>query len=593
MSLFCSKSRSAWIFIFAVSLFPDFLIAQEGLTSVMGSHQEAISHAYTEVSLEGMTLDEKVGQLLMIGFPQMKLDSQLQKHLLKYKISSFIFFKRNIVNLSQVAQFNLALRTFTKQRLNTDSLIAVDQEGGLVARLQTQPRIPNAYSVGLTKNPELANDLGVETGQILRQYGFNMNLAPVLDLSDVKVPTFIGLRSFGFNPDVVSQMSSRYASGLLSSGVLPTAKHFPGMTLISQDPHQGSIASMRTADEIRGVDLLPYQRFVELGPNTAIMLSHLAYPSLDATKTPAIFSHKIAHDVLRNDLKFEGLVITDDIQMKSSIEIAKPWVNAIRSLKAGADIIIFSWSFHDQEMAFNEIKKAISSGDLPMELVDTKVKRILAVKKFYSLQTIRPILSEATVHLSAKLAEIDAKITSHHALSISSQIKNLDPDKNLCVYSSNQHFISAFKQESLKKIKFYQFGAKTKPSTLSRHMERNSCLLNFITVYGKLSANMLAQAKTAAVTNKTFVINFSHSSVVSSFWPKSQSFEFGFPHFGAGRIIAQMIKRTRHQRYLSNLSDESSTEFRKGASDEPDLNPLERAPNPFERYPSGHRLRTQ
>ena len=417
------KFHLVWIIILAIGLFPDFLIAQENFEPV------------TSVNVSELSLDEKVGQLLMIGFPQVDFDKKLQAHIQKIHASSFIFFKRNIEDFSQAAKLTQALNQFVYSVSKTSALIAIDQEGGAVARITTTPATPNAFSVGLTKNPEIAYELGQETGRILKQYGFNMNLAPVLDITDSQKNNFIGLRSFSSYFDITASLGFKYSQGLIDSKVLPTAKHFPGMASVFKDPHLGLVESPRSFDQIQKEDLFPYKKFIELGPNTAIMLSHLTYPSLDSTKAPALFSRKISTDILRNELKFTGLVVTDDIQMRSSQSVSTTWENAIKSLKAGADLIILSWSQQQQEKTFIEIKKAIENGSLSIAEIDAKVARILAVKKFFANPNISIPTEKRRIHPSNRLAEINQKILTYSIGSLLTEIKNIELKKSVCVYS--------------------------------------------------------------------------------------------------------------------------------------------------------------
>lgn len=521
--------------------FPDLLTAQESGLKVNE----------VDVALQKMSLDEKVGQLLMIGFPQSRLDIRLQKHIQKIHASAFILFKRNIESLSQVSDLNSKLRKFTRHISPEAPLIAIDQEGGAVARIATVPSAPTAFSVGLTKNPALAYELGAEMGKILKTYGFNMNLAPVLDLTDLKKANFIGLRSFSSEAETAAMMSTQYSRGLIESGVLPTAKHFPGMTSISQDPHLELIASPRSADELRKEDLIPYLKYFELGPLTAIMMSHLIYPALDSTKTPAIYSRKISRDLLRTELGYSGLVITDDIQMRTPDSSTKTWTNAIDSLKAGADILILSWSFRDQEKTFFEIKRSVELGILPIQELDEKVRRILVVKRGFSKSEPQPIKGEVTVHYSKKLEEVTNKILSTNIQAIMPELKNLRLSSGVCVYSTSSHFSNSFGFEKKLSTKTYQLKPETKPASLALHMKKNRCNLNLIPIYGRLSSRLLSEIKDASLTQKTFVINFSHPMILSGVWPDKQTIQVGHAYSNSGLALARALVKLGEQQQIA------------------------------------------
>ncbi|HEY8271087.1 MAG TPA: glycoside hydrolase family 3 N-terminal domain-containing protein, partial [Pseudobdellovibrionaceae bacterium] len=212
-----------------------------------------------------MSLDQKVGQLFLIGFPQQSVDPQLENFIKKYKISSFILFKRNISSLSQVAKMNAQLQKISVAASVISPIIAVDQEGGQVARIPTRPPIPNAMSIGQTEDLGLARSLGQETAKIISTLGFNMNLAPVLDISNPDSQSFIGQRSFGSNADKVSSIGVALSRGLLDEAVIPTAKHFPGVGSICEDPHKKVVEYNASAEAFSERDLKPFEEFSKLG----------------------------------------------------------------------------------------------------------------------------------------------------------------------------------------------------------------------------------------------------------------------------------------------------------------------------------------
>lgn len=348
-------------------LFPNFVLASK-IDKVI---DEKISK---------MSLEEKAGQLVMFGFPQTELSPDLQSFIKAHKPGSFLLFKRNITNTEQIKKLNQDLYRLSYQATNLPPLIAVDQEGGSVSRIPIFPKHPNAISVGQTQNSEIANQVGYHIGKFLRELGFNINLAPVLDLSSPHISSFIGERSFGSDPELVSQLTKRYSDGLLRSHVLPTAKHFPGSGSIKTDPHDSIVKNLSTKDDLNKRDLRPYHEFKKLGRTSAVMLSHFIYPDID--NVPATFSSKIIKNILREEIGFKGLVISDDLQMKGAKSILLPEEGAIKALLAGADIVMLSWSQTNQKNAIQRIKKAISSQELSSQELNEKLKRILYAKAF-------------------------------------------------------------------------------------------------------------------------------------------------------------------------------------------------------------------
>jgi beta-N-acetylhexosaminidase len=533
-----------------LALFPNFLIAQ------------------TPPKVEQMSVDQKVGQLFLIGFPQQKVDTQLENFIKTYKISSFILFKRNISSLSQVARMNSQLQVLAAKATSSMPIIAVDQEGGQVARVPTKPPIPNAMSVGQTQDAELAYSLGQETAKIIRTLGFNMNLAPVLDISSPDSDSFIGQRSFGSDADKVSSIGYSLSKGLLDEAVIPTAKHFPGVGAVAGDPHKKTVQYKASAQTFYDRDIKPFNEFSKLGANTAIMLSHLTYPTLDPTNSPATLSPHIIKDILREKVGYTGLVITDDIQMKGLTNVSTTSDAALAALKAGADVIMMTWSFKDQARAIDRVKKAVASGELTEEELNEKVSRILSVKEFLHKKTPRlgDIESPKVVALSTKkLREIESRILDFNlkvALKKSSEVyaerapaaipEEKNPKSPVCIFSPTDDFISSFKKSNLN-LKAVKTTLKTKPAMLADYMKKNSCRYGVYVVHGKRTA-VLLEKMPAALMQKMLVVNLNSPNLV----PDPEKFlnvvNLYFAHPDAGKKVAENIRALARRGHLGQFA---------------------------------------
>lgn len=526
--------------------------------------------AQTPPSVEEMTVDQKVGQLFLIGFPQKTVDSQLESFVKKYKISSFILFKRNISSLGQVANMNAQLQQLALKNSTTLPIIAVDQEGGQVARVPTRPPIPNAMSIGQTQDPELAHSLGQETAKIIRTLGFNMNLAPVLDISNPNSDSFIGLRSFGSDAQKVSSIGVSLSKGLLDEAVIPTAKHFPGVGSISEDPHKKTVEYKASAETLYDRDLKPFEEFAKLGPNTAIMLSHFSYPTLDATHTPATLSPKIIKEILRKQIGFNGLIITDDIQMKGLSEVSNPHEAGLRALKAGADIIMMTWSFKEQAKAIERVKQAVANGELTMEELNEKVSRILAVKAFLHKNSpqIGDIKSSNVVALSTKkLRDIESRILDFN-IRVATQKsktpqggrvpaaiaeKTINTKAPICVYSSMEEFIDSFKKANLP-MTAIKTTARTRPKELVTSMTKNGCSYGVYAVYGKKTATVL-EGVPKEIAKKFLVINLNTPSLITNSEKFLNVVNLYSPHPDAGKKVADNIRALARRGVLGEFAN--------------------------------------
>ncbi len=535
---------------FIFLLFPNFVLAQ------------------VPPSVEELSLDQKVGQLFLIGFPQQSVDPQLEAFIKKYKISSFILFKRNISSLAQVAQMNSRLQKISIAASRALPIIAVDQEGGQVARIPTRPPIPNAMSVGQTQDSALAYSLGQETAKIIRTLGFNMNLAPVLDVSNPNKESFIGQRSFGSDAEKVSSIGVSLSRGLLDEAVIPTAKHFPGVGSISEDPHKKTVEYSASAETLYERDLRPFEEFSKLGPNTAIMLSHFSYPGLDPTKTPATLSPRIIKELLRNKIGFTGLVITDDIQMKGLSEISNPHEAGLKALKAGADIIMMTWSFKDQAKAIEHVKQAVLSGDFSIADLNEKVSRILAVKKFLYNKGSQQgkIQSARIIALSTKkLREIESRILDFN-IKMAVQ-KPQTPDgrsptaisENLiranaveCIFSPTHEFITSFKK-SKPFTRAMKTTVKTNPQMLIDYMNSRGCDFGIYAVYGQKTA-LILEALPASLAKKILVVNLNTPSLIPDMKKFLNVVNLYFPHPDAGKKVADNLSILIQHEFLEQFA---------------------------------------
>jgi beta-glucosidase-like glycosyl hydrolase len=331
-------------------------------------------------NIETMSVEQKVGQMLMIGFNGKTLTPAFKKHLRVIKPGSVIIFGRNIKTLKQISYLNSELQRLSFSNSNLPLLIAVDQEGGGVARIRTSPALPSAYTIGQTNDPTIAFQAGKATGELLSLLGFNMNLAPVLDVTDEKLKSFIGIRSFSESPHKSGSMGVAFAHGLSDGNILPVAKHFPGHGPISFDSHHMTPTRNVSLNELLSADLIPFTQFASSDFASGIMIAHIAYPLIDSSGLPATFSKTIVTDVLQNQLKYTGLILTDDVEMGGAAVIPKLEDRAVAAVLAGNDLIMFGWNQKAQWRARNAIVAAVKSGKIPIERINRSVEKIFAVK---------------------------------------------------------------------------------------------------------------------------------------------------------------------------------------------------------------------
>ncbi len=315
----------------------------------------------------------------MVGFSEHEMSDNLQKIIASKKAGNFIFFRQNIRTQVQSLAIANGLKTAVRAATGFAPFLAVDQEGGDVIRIKTQPAMPSAFYVGELASPRHAWNLGRSTGALLNTFGINMNLAPVLDVSSANRVEFLKLRSFGTNPVNVGRMGYYFAMGLKNQNVFPVAKHFPSIGESMGDPHDQMIRDFRTGERVIKEDLITYKGFFKMGNLNGVLLSHTTFQGFDP-KSPASRSANV-YRMLRDDYNFYGLAITDDLLMAGNGARSELSKNCVASIEAGADILLLSANGRALEECHAALKsKANSDGKFRL-LLANRFQRIRRIKE--------------------------------------------------------------------------------------------------------------------------------------------------------------------------------------------------------------------
>ena len=318
---------------------------------------------------------DKVGQLLMIGIHGKTLNDDAKFMLNEYRVSGIILFDRNMESKDQVKSLIADINKTGKSAGLTPLFIGIDQEGGAVARMEDQLiKVPPAEELG--KEPiEQAVSLAKQSGTELKGLGFNINFAPVADL---------GLtygRSFSTNPDEAVRYASAVGKAYDEAGVWYSYKHFPGIGKTDVDLHADTSVVPVSKETLLNEDTKVFVDLIKQSkPNTyAIMVSHAMYPQIDADH-PSSLSKAIITDWLRKDMGYNGVVVTDDMDMGA---LAKHYTfgdMAVQSILAGSDILLVCHEYEHMQEAYNGLMKAVKDGRISKERLDESVKRILLMK---------------------------------------------------------------------------------------------------------------------------------------------------------------------------------------------------------------------
>jgi len=332
-----------------------------------------------EKIMRSMTVEEKVGQLLMIGFGGTGVTSHIKRWLVDRHVGGVALFSRNIVDVEQTAKFTRDLQDLTAGHIPV--FIALDQEGGNVVRVKEGAMVlPGNMAMGATRSPTLAYVAGQSLAIDLRLLGFNMNLAPVLDVNSNPKNPVIGIRSYGERPDLVAELGSWYVRGQQEMGVVAVAKHFPGHGDTHSDSHFAMPAIDADISRLDAVELWPFRRAMQAGLD-AVMTAHIALPQIaEEPHLPATLSKKILTNVLRKRLGFNGIVITDGLEMQGIVERYGSGRAAVMAVQAGADMPMILWTIKKKEEVYRALLKAVRSGDISHARLNRSVRRILIVK---------------------------------------------------------------------------------------------------------------------------------------------------------------------------------------------------------------------
>lgn len=489
----------------------------------------------TNQIIEDMPLEKKVGQLFIFGFTGSQYEQALKKQMDELHPGAIIVFGRNIKTLNQVKYLNQQAQASSIKHSKVPLLIAVDQEGGRVIRIKTSPSLPSARTLALTDNENLVQDAGFVTGRLMAALGFNMNLAPVVDISNANYTDFLGNRSFSDQKEIVNKMSTAFSKGLIDAGILPTAKHFPGHGGVKTDSHLKTPYKQITLTELLFTDLAPYKEMQNNRIPFAIMASHISYPLIDNSERPASFSPLLLKNVLRKGLGFDGIILTDDIQMGGAkMDKLSVGERAVQAVLAGNDLIMVGWNHRVQKQAIDAVIKAVKNGRISQSRLEESLQRLLRYKmQFYNEI---PLAS-----LKSTLAKIPLKKTYDKIFH--EVIKNQTPNKglegqNVDVYSYSWSFLSSYKEQ-----------LKSRLYHIKSMKNWNKSLNSDIIVYhlsGPVTARIL-RAAPQSIKSKIIVINSSSEIFLSNEQPYKKVIHVHSYHPHLGGFAAYYLKTGKEE----------------------------------------------
>jgi beta-N-acetylhexosaminidase len=351
----------------------------------VGAHQGG-SAVPTEgrSGLGGMSLRDMVGQMFVVSMGGTEPDYYIEKMVRERNIGGVILFGYNMKSENQVASLTRSLQDLSMRTEPAVPLfVAVDQEGGDIGSAPWVAPEPAAAEVGSHGDPEEARDAAARMGRQLMKAGVNTDLAPVVDTG---FGAAIGNRAYGDDPELVSRMGRAAVRGFEDAGVVSAAKHFPNHGAANSDSHVSLPVVRHDAQTLKSHDLPPFEAAIEAGV-PMVMVGHLVYPAIDPDHPASLSEDAIS--MLRGDLGFRGVVVTDDLAMQGATGGGSPAKAAVDAVEAGADLLLISSFPQQQAEAYDAVVKAVESGEIPRSRIEKSVGRLLEVKQRYDLRVER------------------------------------------------------------------------------------------------------------------------------------------------------------------------------------------------------------
>ena len=380
------KRATAWIMLLLALFLPQHAFPEEMEKVQWIVTGDTDDQKRVDDMIDAMTLHEKICQLFFAapeelsgGHRVYSADPSFLSAFDSFPVGGIILFSVNI-RKDRIASLNAGMQSAAVNSCGIGLFVGVDEEGGRVSRVATKLKLkekqPNPAKTG---TPEDAFAAGKTIGEYLSAYGFNLDFAPVADVRSNVKDAEITVRSYGADPEQVGRMVSRFTTGLHSQKIISVLKHFPGHGAVSGNTHNGAGINLRTLEELREADFIPFKEGIAAGADM-VMLSHQTAQNIDperpASLSPAVVS------ILRDELGFEGVIITDALRMKAVSNRYSAGEACVMALEAGVDMLLLPGDFTE---AYQAVAKAVEEGRIAEERIDESVKRILLLKDKYGL----------------------------------------------------------------------------------------------------------------------------------------------------------------------------------------------------------------
>jgi beta-glucosidase-like glycosyl hydrolase len=352
---------------------------------------------------KSLTLDEKIGQMMMVSVPGKEMNSRIRSIITKYRPGGIILFGYNVSSRTGTKRLISQMQSLAVKNYRLPMFISIDQEGGRVKRVvDGVTQFPGNMAAGIAGDRDLVFQWARILGMQLRFMGINMNLAPALDVNNNPGNPVINTRSFGSDPVLVALLGVSYILGLQESLCIAIGKHFPGHGDTNIDSHRALPVIPFNLERLNSIEFIPFVRAIQNGVE-GIMTAHISFPQILKSSNPATVSEYFLTGILQKKMGFKGLIMTDDMEMNAISKTMDIGEGAVKSVQSGADIVLISSYGRNIGGIFNSLKNAVKQKRISMKRIDASVEKIIKLKLKYRIMTYKEgKISLTTVKYSKK-----------------------------------------------------------------------------------------------------------------------------------------------------------------------------------------------
>lgn len=365
--------------ILALGSVLSLLVITLGLNAVAAQSVSGVPKPLTiDERIDRMGSDERIAQLMITAVSGTKPNADFEKTVAGWRVGGVVLYASNLRTVAQMQQLTMAIRDAAGP---VPPFIAIDQEGGIVRRAHAGvPVVPSHMALGAAGSADLARRAGFAVGTALRNLGFTMNFAPVLDVLPESGPAELGTRAFSNQPRLVADLGTAFMEGQRAAGIISVGKHFPGQGRTTEDTHHVLPALDVSYRDLDARDLLPFRLAIERGL-PMVMTGHVALPQITGkSDVPATLSHEVMTTILRKQLRFEGVAISDALEMKAFSPRESAGNMAVQAVLAGCDMVLVAGSPQQRQAVYDALRRAYRDGTLTESRIRESLRRILTLK---------------------------------------------------------------------------------------------------------------------------------------------------------------------------------------------------------------------